>query len=221
MVRCLAAGLLALPLGLGGCGLGQGGADPLPPASAAAAALHWSVETDAGRFLGSATAIAPDRLLTNRHVVGEGGGVVARRAGVAVAVSAIRRADGADAAVLHLTEAAAVPGAPVAAAPRPGEPLAVAGARGGVPQTGAGVAQAGEAPSGLALARLPAAPGFSGGPVVDGAGRLAGIVVAALEPDARAARALAMGPGLGPAAPRQVLFLPIGRVLDDPHLMGR
>ena len=43
---------------------------------AAAQSLHWLVETANGQFLGSATAVGDQMLLTNRHVVQAAGGLV-------------------------------------------------------------------------------------------------------------------------------------------------
>jgi S1-C subfamily serine protease len=189
MLRCLALSILLL---LAACA----GAPVAPPALSAAAALHWTVETAAGTFLGSATAIGPDILLTNRHVVAAAGGqaLVVRRAGLALPVLRLREGRSLDIALLELPAPQAATPLLRADAPPAGTAVAVAGARRGQMRVESGQAlapgQARHFGPGLLVTSLPVAPGFSGGPVVDEAGRLVGIVMAGVAVDLAEARRL-------------------------------
>jgi S1-C subfamily serine protease len=184
-----------------------------PAPSPRAEALHWSVETADGRFLGSATALGAGRLLTNRHVVGGHAGLVLVRDGQRRAVQGIRPATGLDAALLEVAGPDDLAAPALGPVPAAGAPLAVAGARSGQRQSGTGLAESPRFGSGFAVAQLPAAPGYSGGPVLDAEGRLVGIVAAAVAPDMAAARALSSGGADRVVTLRRVLYLPIGAVL--------
>jgi S1-C subfamily serine protease len=181
-----------------------------PPADGPASRHHWTLHAPGGAFLGSATAVAPDRLLSNRHVIGVLGADVMAFGpqGEARPARVIAVADQADAALLAIAPAAIAPElreAPVAA----GEALHVAGAVAGVRRSGTGMAEAlsERFGPGTMTARLAAAPGFSGGPVTDVEGRLYGIVVAAVMNSPAEARRLSAGRVSEAAVPRNVLLL--------------
>lgn len=209
MRRCRLAGVLSLAL-LSACATLPAPMEPLPPQAAA----HWTL-SEGGRFLGSATAIAPDRLLTNRHVLpGPDRRILATAPdGTAHPVRVLAVARRQDVALLALPGPVAAPLGPPVGAPAPGAALTVVGAVGGQRLAGSGQAEGAGAPPGLLLATLPAAPGFSGGPVLDARGGFVGIVMAAVARDMGEARQLAAAPGSGWPAPRRVLVIPAGAAL--------
>lgn len=198
--------LLLLLLGLSACAMA-------PTPDPRAEALHWSVESPDGQFLGSATALGAGRLVTNRHVVGRREALVVTRDGQRLAVRRVLPARELDAALLEVGEQLDQAAARTGPVPAPGSTLSVAGARAGQRQSGTGTAESPRYGTAYAVALLPAAPGFSGGPVLDAEGRLVGIVAAAVEPDMAAARALSSGGTNRVVTQRQVLYLPIGPVL--------
>jgi S1-C subfamily serine protease len=136
---------------------------------------------------GSAVAVAPDRLLTNAHVVPEGASVIGFRRGdgtLAGEARVIARSDRMDLAVL-----AVPPGfrpVPVAPAPAAGAMLWAVGAPTAGPALAAGrvldpaMDLPGHGPG--FTAQLGALAGYSGGPALDRQGRLAGIVTALPRP---------------------------------------
>jgi S1-C subfamily serine protease len=202
MRRCRLASVLALLL-LSAC------ASLPPPEPPPGPHPHWTL-SEGGRFLGSATAVAPDRLLTNRHVLpGPDRRLLATAPdGTAHPVRVLAVARRADVALLALPGPVAQPAGPPARPPAPGEGLRVIGAAGGHRLAGTGRAEAEGAPPGLLLATLPVAPGFSGAPVLDARGGFVGIVMAALARDRAEARQLAGAPGATGASPRRVLVIP-------------
>ncbi len=175
-----------------------------------------------GMPVGSAVAVAPDRLLTNTHVVPEGVEMVVFRRGDGGAEGAARvvaRSARMDLVVLAVPAVfEPVPlGGPVWA----GDRVWAAGTPAAGPAVSAGevlrprVRLVGHGPG--FTARLGALLGYSGGPAVDAAGRLVGIVTAL--PQAGAAPLLAaltgvdvagmMGPG------REVFLLGVGEVMGE------
>lgn len=186
---------------------------------AAAQSLHWLVETTNGQFLGSATAVGDQMLLTNRHVVQAAGGaaLIVRRGEQTLPVEVQQVSQDADVASLRTAGRLAVFAERLAVV-QAGAPLAVAGAIAGQPHTGTGRLDRAErrAPvrDGLLTARLPVAPGFSGGPVVDQDGGLVGLVVATVVGSATEARRLAAaGPDHAPTE-RPALLVPARTALS-------
>jgi S1-C subfamily serine protease len=190
-----------------------------------------------GGPLGAAVGVAPGRALTSAHVV--------RAAAAALAPGQslrLQRGDGRaeaparvlatsprlDLAVLEVPEGFLTPAAIAPAPPRPGEPVWALGphrlgrslAAGRVLRGATAAATPGPpgaVPGGAEgfVARMPALMGFSGGPVVDAAGRLAGLTEAALDETLGAhLLALVSGTDLAGLAPhgeaRRILVLSIG-----------
>jgi hypothetical protein len=191
--------------------------EPQIPAAAATAALSllWRVETDQGRLLGSATALAPHHLLTAGHVLPASDAIRLRQGDVARSPVRVHRSAIADMVLLDLPEDIATRPILAGAAP-PGAALTVAGAaRDGSARLGRGVALGGvpglTTRFGLCTgtARLPVAPGYSGGPIVDDAGHLVGLVVAVLADSPAETRRIAAQAAAGPGESCKVLYLPV------------
>jgi S1-C subfamily serine protease len=172
--------------------------------------------------VGSAVAVAPDRLLTNAHVVPEG-----------VEIVGFRRGDGGAEGAARVVARSGRMDLVVLAVPAVFEPVSPGGTvRAGDRVWAAGAPAAGAAVSdGVVLrprvrlvghgpgftARLGALLGYSGGPAVDAEGRLVGIVTAL--PQAGAAPLLAALAGVdvaGIANPgREVFVLGVGEVMGE------
>jgi S1-C subfamily serine protease len=159
--------------------------------AAQVAATGFAALSHHGLPLGSAVAVAPDRLLTNAHAVpagaerlrftrGDGAG-----GGEAVVLA---RSAAMDLAVLGIAPGVMQPVSLAPAAPAVGQPLWAMGAPAAGAAVVAGVAEhpaielAGHGPG--FTARLGALMGYSGGPVVDAAGRVHGMVTALPRPGA-------------------------------------
>jgi S1-C subfamily serine protease len=140
--------------------------------------------------------VAPGLALTNRHVVSgvlvHGRALTLSRGAERVPARLRLVASDLDLAALEPARPLAGTVEPARAMPARGAPLYAAGTVRGVPTTAAG-RFLGSDPfePGMLLARLPARPGFSGGPVLDGEGRLLGLVTAALVDTPTRARELA------------------------------
>lgn len=205
--------LLAAAL-LGGCASVEVVPSRRPVALQRAAALHWTIATVEGRFLGSATAIGSGRLLTNRHVVAAARGVamVARQGTTVFAVGRQHVSGSEDLAMLEVAGVEAAPLRLRTDPPASGEWLGVAGAAAGVAEQRDGEAIAGAAAArfsaGRRVARLPVLPGFSGGPVVDEDGLLVGVVVAAAAASMEDAISLSAMRHRGPLVRRIALLIP-------------
>lgn len=147
--------------------------------------LHWVVESADGRFIGSATAFGPGRLVTNAHVVEPwvGHALRVRQGSQVHPVRHLALAVGQDVALLHVV-APRLPAPHTAERPKVNDRVLVAGATRHSIHDGAGVVIPAVAGTHRAqdfiTARLPVLRGFSGGPVVDAQGRLVGITTAAL-----------------------------------------
>ncbi len=194
-----------------------GPGDATGPQADAAVALLWRVEDGDGRFLGSAAAVAAHHALTAWHVVAAGPRFQLRRGTETLAASGAHRLAGTELLLLDLTRPAG-PAPALAAEPAPGVPLWLAGAEpdGGTHRAqGVAVAMppllALQAP-GLAAVRIAAEPGFSGGPLVDAAGALVGILIAAVAESPAEARAIARDASGAPPV-RLALYLPVREAL--------
>lgn len=177
--------------------------------------------------VGSAVAIAPDRLVTNAHVVPDDIDLVEFRRGDGGAEGAARvvaRSGRMDLVVLAVP--AVFEPAPLGGPVRAGDRVWAAGA----PAAGAAVSEGvvlrprvrlvGHGPG--FTARLGALLGYSGGPAVDSEGRLVGIVTAL--PRAGAAPVLAALTGMDVAGmmggEREVFLLGVGEVMGEVGAQG-
>jgi S1-C subfamily serine protease len=165
-----------------------------PAARIAAESFAAVLDPAGGPPFGAAVAVAPLRALTSAHVAraaaaGARGRVRLQRGdGATEAVAAVLAvSDRSDLALLALPEGFLAPAAAAAAPPEVGDPVWAVGphrlgravAAGRVLWTTSAAAPAGGG-AGF-VARLPALMGYSGGPVVDRGGRLAGITTTALD----------------------------------------
>jgi S1-C subfamily serine protease len=151
--------------------------------------LLWIVESESGATISSATAFGPGRLLTTATAVEDwvGQRLRVRRDGTVLPVRTMQLAVGQNFAILQVQD-------PRLEAPRPSarpgasQRLFMAAANGGNVFDGAGPVLEVPAPvegiprlGDVVIADLPAARGFSGGPVVDGGGNLVGIASGILQ----------------------------------------
>jgi S1-C subfamily serine protease len=157
----------------------------------AVAARGFALLAARGVPLGSAVAIAPDRLLTNAHVIPAGTSQVRFTrgdGGAAGEAVLLARSERMDLAVLAVPPGLVTPVPPAPAPPHPGQPLWAVGAPAAGPAVATGqvaipaASLAGHGPG--FTARLGALMGYSGGPAVDAEGRLLGLVTALPQPGA-------------------------------------
>ncbi|NKC32442.1 S1 family peptidase [Falsiroseomonas selenitidurans] len=217
----------ALPLLLAGACARLPGAELAGELPAGRATLAGFAALSAmGLPLGSAVAVAPGRLLTNAHILPEGTeAVLARRgdgAGGAMA-RLLARSPALDLAVL------AVPPGLFRPLPCRSAPLATGEAVWalGAPALGPALAQgrvarpaallAGRGPG--FTARIAALAGYSGGPLLDAAGRLGGLVTALVDPGPALLLAALTGLDLDGIArlrdPREVFVLSIAAAMAE------
>ena len=203
---------------------------PLALAAADAFATVHGGEGGPGGVLGSAVAIGEGLVACSAHILPQGAGVAwlrrsdGREVGAARVIARSTRMD----LVLLREPARAL--SPVRAAempPRVGEAVWAAGSPNLGPTVAAGQVEIVDAiMPGFGrgfTARLPALMGYSGGPVVDGRGRLRGLVTAV--PDGGSAGALAMLSGfdlagLSGRASRRVFVLSAEEVLAEAGRLG-
>lgn len=199
----------------------------------AVAARSFALLSLHGMPLGSAVAIAPDLLVTSAHVVPPGAdrltftrGDGALR-GEAVLVGRSRKMD---LALLAVPPDFFVPVPSALEAPRPGQRLwavggAVAGSTVAEGQVLSPTAWLADHGSGF-TAQMPALLGYSGGPAVDGEGRLVGIVTALIQPGMAPLLAALSGvdlDGLARGSPgREVFLLGAPEVIEEArHITDR
>ena len=215
----LAAGVCLALLLLGGCARLPAEEARATPA-AAAAAWGFAALSAHGAPLGAAVAVAPGRLLTSAHLLPAGiERLQARRGDGQAVVEAVvlARSVAIDLAVLAVPPGSFEP-VPIHTAPLlAGERLWALGA----PSAGAALAigrverpavqMLGRGPG--FIARIAALMGYSGGPALDGQGRLRGLVTALPEPGAAPLLAMLTGMDLDGIARaqtgREVFFLSI------------
>lgn len=228
-----AAGMLRWSLGvLSLCLLLLGACARLPAEEArgtpaeSVAALGFAQLSATGMPVGSAVAIAPDRLLTNAHVVPAGVEALGFRRGDGAAGGTARllaRSERMGLAVLAIPPGVMRPVPVAPAAPAAGGRVWALGAPSAGPALAAGeVVQPalllpGHGPG--FTARLGALLGYSGGPALDGEGRLLGLVTALPQPGAAPLLAALSGLDLdglarGPAG-REVFLLGIAPALAE------
>jgi S1-C subfamily serine protease len=216
--------LLALVLALG-CGCARLPAEQAEgtPAAALAAAGVAVVASPNGALLGTATAVAPDLLVTNAHVVGAAETLrLSRGDGAATVAAAVaRRVEGADLVLLRAERPVFAAPACLGPAPRAGEPVWAVGAPRLGPAVAAGqVSRLSARLDGFGTgftARMPALMGHSGGPVVDRDGCLVGITTALVSPGAGALLGALAGvdlAGLAAGQQREVFALGLPAVAE-------
>ena len=192
----------------------------------AVAARGFALLSSGGVPLGSAVAVAPDRLLTNAHVLPAGIDRVAltRGDGAARAQAVVlARSDRMDLAVLRVPPGLVEPVPLAAVPPRAGQAIWAVGA----PSTGPAVAKGRVALPAAALhghgpgftAQVAALLGYSGGPALDGQGRLLGLVTALPQPGAAPLLAALSGVDLDGLvrgrAGREVFLLSAGAAIAE------
>lgn len=186
------------------------------PAAALASTGIAVVSGADGTLLGTATAVAPDLLVTNAHVLGQALSVqLARGDGRAnVAATVARRIAGADLVLLRAEGPVFAAPACLGAPPAAGEAVWTVGAPRIGPAVAAGrVARVSARVEGFGTgftARMPALMGHSGGPVVDRDGCLVGITTALVSPGVGALLGALVGvdlAGLADGQEREVFAL--------------
>lgn len=217
-------GLLLLLL-LAGCARLPGEAARDTPA-AEVARSGFALLSAHGVPLGSAVSVAPDRLLTNAHVLPEGVGRLrfARGDGSGGGEAVVlARSPAMDLAVLAIPPGIMTPVPVAPAAPAVGERLWALGAPSAGPSVVAGFAEQSQAQlpghgPGF-TARIGALMGYSGGPVLDAQGRLRGLVTALPRADAAPVLAALTGVDLHGLAQgeagREVFILAIAPALEE------
>jgi len=216
--------LLAL-LGLTACARLPGEQARGTPA-AEVAATGFALLSSHGVPLGSAVAVAPDRVLTNAHVVPEGATRLRFTRGDGAAggeAMVLARSPVMDLAVLSVPAGVLRPVTTAATPPHAGQRLWAVGAPSAGAAVAAGVAEQtamnlpGHGPG--FTARIGALMGYSGGPVVDSAGNLQGLVTALPRPGAAPVLAALTGfdlDGIAQGSPgREVFILSIAAALAE------
>lgn len=231
---CSRRGLLALlPGGLAACAVRPPGEEMRGTPLALAAADGFATVHGgglAGGVLGSAVAIGNGLVACSAHILPENAGTAwLRRAdGRDVgAVSVIARSNRMDLVLLREPGRVLNPVLQAEMPPRVGEPVWAAGSPNAGPTVAAGQVEIADAilpgfGRGF-TARLPALMGYSGGPVVDGRGRLRGLVTAL--PDGGGASVLAAFSGfdlagLSGRASRRVFVLSADEVMAEAGRLG-
>jgi S1-C subfamily serine protease len=222
LLRRLALLALLLAAACGCARLPAGQAAGTPAAALAAAGVAVVTGPD-GALLGTATAVAPDLLVTNAHVVGPARSVRLSRGdgGASAAATLVRRSEGADLVLLRADRPVFAAPACLGEAPQAGDLVWAVGAPRLGPAVAAGrvervSARLDGAGTGF-TARMPALMGHSGGPVVDRDGCLVGIATALVSPGAGALLGALAGvdlAGLAAGEGREVFALGLPAVAE-------